>query len=479
MKKTTMLPIDDKWNVEIHGVAPGKYDNSYTFYGALSHLYKYISKNWKKNETKIQYMKIYNNTILPAIKEHNNKCIWQLTKEDFEDAIISIREKGYEIGGKQQYYSESTIQKFQYLIYIVVYIASAFNYCDDVLWGTRFELSEGDSENNETEEKTVLKKSLTVQQEQELSKALTEDIRMDGAAVGLLLMFGLGLRNAEACGLNYGDIKPLRGYNHCYVAWIYKSTKIGTNELQSGGKTINTGRIIPVPKGVYDFLYRRKMCIYRKLQDHPEAKRQEKFDIDNMPICCNGPIGDDIETYIKRCSANNISSIAPQYFKIAGIKSKQIALIDAELSDVGIVKILKEKDATAYLLRRNYATHLQILGLTTAEMQYLIGHDVEDAYESRNEFVNEERIYAMHLKLLHRPLVNDISADKKTQISVNPDTVCKIRIVADEPSEPVYIRLTIPDNSDKMIDTSVFTEGQSIHQSRQVNILQEYQKAYL
>jgi hypothetical protein len=108
---------------------------------------------------------------------------------------------------------------------------------------------------------------------------------MDGAAVGLLLMFGLGLRNAEACGLNYGDIKPLRGYNNCYVAWIYKSTKIGTNELQSGGKTINTGRIIPVPKKIYDFIYRRKMCIYRKLQEHPETKQQKKYEIDSMPIC--------------------------------------------------------------------------------------------------------------------------------------------------------------------------------------------------
>ncbi len=149
------------------------------------------------------------------------------------------------------------------------------------------------------------------------------------------------------------------------------------------------------------------------------------------------------------------------------------------MSDAGTVTILKEKDATAYLLRRNYATHLQILGFTTAEMQYLIGHDVEDAYESRNEFVNEERLYAMYQKLLHRPLVNDISVNEEIQISVDPDIMCKVRIVANEPSEPVYVKLSIPDDSKEMIETRVFTEGRSMQKSRQVNILKDYQKAYL
>ena len=477
-----MTGIDDRWAVEIHGVEAGKYNNNYTFLGALSYCYKYISsKHWKNEKTRKQNMQLYNNKILPSIKDHNSKCIWQLTKEDYEDAINTIREKGFIKNGKQCYYAESTIRNFQFLIYIVVFHAAVFQLCDDVLWGTDFVLRKekpDDSETDDiTEEKIVLKKSLTVKQEKDLFQALTEDIRMDGAAVGLLLMFGLGLRNAEACGLNYGDIKPLRNHKDCNVAWIYKSTMIGTNELQAGGKTINSGRIIPVPERIYRFLYRRKMCILRILQDHPDIKQKEEYDINNMPICCDGSIGADLKIFIKRCSANNLSSIAPPYFEKAKITSKQIAYIDAELSDTGTAKILKEKDAKAYLLRRNYATHLQILGLSTAEIQYLIGHDVEDAYESRNEFVNEERLYEMHRKLLYRPLVNDSNTSNETQISVKPDTICKVRIVANEPFEPIQVKLSVPDDEQK-ITAKVFTEGQPTKTIRQVNILEEYRKAY-
>ena len=76
----------------------------------------------------------------------------------------------------------------------------------------------------------------------------------------------------------------------------------------------------------------------------------------------------------------------------------ELAFLDEELSEENTAALLKEKEPTAYLLRRNYATQMCILGLTNAEMQYLMGHDVEDAYESRNEFVDSERIYIMYQK---------------------------------------------------------------------------------
>ena len=64
------------------------------------------------------------------------------------------------------------------------------------------------------------------------------------------------------------------------------------------------------------------------------------------------------------------------------------------------------KDPTAYLFRRNFGTHLHILGLSEPEIEYVIGHDIDDPYETRNEFVNEEKLFAIKQKMDRRPLVN-------------------------------------------------------------------------
>lgn len=66
-----------------------------------------------------------------------------------------------------------------------------------------------------------------------------------------------------------------------------------------------------------------------------------------------------------------------------------------------------EKDPTTYLLRRNYATHLDILGFEENEIQYLMGHDIEDDMDKRNFYRNEERLIEIAKKLEMRPLVNE------------------------------------------------------------------------
>ena len=243
--------IDDKWIREIHkeGIT------GLTFCGALEERYKHISLYWNST-TKEKHDREYNNTILPALENHNDILLSEYTKEDFKRAIEIIKEKGYEQNGIRKQYSVSSIQNFEYLIYAVVFQSSVVGICEDVLWDTRFAINnqEESIEAQEIESRVRIKKSLSVLQEKSLLRAVTKRINEDGAIVALLLMLGLGLRNAEACGLNYGDIKLIEGYEGCYVAWIYKSTRIESNELQSGGKTINTGRIVPVPKKIMIFL---------------------------------------------------------------------------------------------------------------------------------------------------------------------------------------------------------------------------------
>lgn len=465
MAKTS---IDDNWIREIF--SDGK--NEYTFCGALEYRYSHIAKNWN-SKTRKEYESIYNTTILPALKNHNDKSIREYTREDYEEAIEYIKDKGYEQNGIHKPYAESTIQKFKNLIYNVVYQACVYGLCDNVLWGTVFAFDISD-EDDKIEERVVLKKSLSIEQEKRLSKEIMTDVDEDGALVALLLMWALGLRNAEACGLNYGDIKPIEGHPDIFVAWIYKSTKIDSNELQSGGKTYNTGRIIPIPEKLKTFLSARKDLLLKVIsqQGKPDVE------IDDLPICCNGWIDPETQSYLERCKADHVSIAAHDAFEAAGITSKQLAFLDAELSEGNTASILKEKDPTAYLLRRNFATQMCILGLSTSEMQYLIGHDVEDAYESRNEYVDSERIYSMYLKLRHRELLNEKTNDySKAEICISNNDTVKIHISAKEPTDS--IKLSIGETGDLTgVETKWFEETRNFVADRTVNILESYHSRY-
>lgn len=438
----------------------------YTFCGALEYRYKHIATNWN-DETRRKYAREYNDIILPALINHNVKTIDEYTKEDYEEAIENIREKGFERDGIMRKYAESTIHHFQNLIHYVVFQSSVYGMCEDVLWGSKFTISKL-GEEVERESRVHLKKSLSAEQEKSLLKELLSNPYEDGAMVALLLMWGLGLRNSEACGLNYCDIKSIEGHPECYAAWIYKTTKIQSNELQSGGKTYNTGRIVPVPEKILAFLSKRRMRIIEMITNQGLTD----VNVEELPICNAGFLDYDRDVYLTRCKADHVTMAAHVVFESAGIFSEQIAYLDLELSDGKTASILKEKEPTAYLLRRNYATQMCILGLTNAEMQYLLGHNVEDAYESRNDFVDNERIYSMYLKLQKRSILNNMVDNNNTvKINIPEKSTLKIKVTAAEPTDNVSVNVIT--KNPKMIQTKWFESSQKGSYDRTVNILEQ------
>lgn len=443
----------------------------YTFCGALEYRYKHIAAHWNA-ETRKKYNRAYNDIILPALENQNEKTIDEYTKEDFEVTIERIRQKGYIQNGVHRQYAESTIHQFQNLIYYVVFQSSVYGLCTDVLWGTNFVI-DNIGEEQEKESRVFLRKSLSVVQEKNLLKELLSDINEDGSMVALALMWGLGLRNAEACGLNYGDIKPLEGHSECQVAWIYKSTKIESNELQSGGKTYNTGRIVPVPDKLVAFLAERKSQIAKLVSE------QGLLDvvIDELPICNDGYLDYDSDSFLTRCKSDHVTEAAHVAFENAGITSAQVAYLDAELLTDQTASILKEKEPTAYLLRRNFATQMCILELSNAEMQYLMGHCVEDAYESRNEFVDSERIYSMYLKLRNRTLLNNSTTTTNTmKLAIHGKSIVKINAVSAEPTDNVHVEIKAKDPD--MVRTNWFEESHTRVYDRSINILETYHRDY-
>ena len=83
----------------------------------------------------------------------------------------------------------------------------------------------------------------------------------DGVKVGLALMSLSGMRNEEACGINFGDIAELHTHPGFYYLRMYKTTVATGNTLKKGGKTRNAPRNIPIPTVLSRFLEERKKFV--------------------------------------------------------------------------------------------------------------------------------------------------------------------------------------------------------------------------
>ena len=73
------------------------------------------------------------------------------------------------------------------------------------------------------------------------------------------------------------------------------------------------------------------------------------------------------------------------------------------LEEISQESYLIEKDPTPYLFRRNYATHLYCLEFPEAEIQYLLGHDIEDSMRYRNYYTNPDEIYRFFERMKRHP----------------------------------------------------------------------------
>ena len=83
-----------------------------------------------------------------------------------------------------------------------------------------------------------------------------------GECVALLAMLLLGLRTSEAAGLSYGDIRQMD--EELYAIERRYVEKQSSRDVQVGGKTSNSYRLLPLVKEFRDFLMERKrkrLCI--------------------------------------------------------------------------------------------------------------------------------------------------------------------------------------------------------------------------
>lgn len=382
-------------------------DGTLTLAGVLhSHMFEYDEKGenvgifrdrWKV-ETIELYMTICCEKLFPELPR--DKGIDTYTVEEFDEVLHRIR--------VAMNYQASTMNHYILLLARICYAGFVHGHCLDFLWGTRYQMTAGKSKPLVEEKADVLlriRKSLTEAEEQAILDILFEDPETaSGQTVGLAIMCLSAVRNNEACGLNWGDLRRLREFGETQTLWIYKTTAVGKNILKAGGKTRNASRVLPIVAKLGDFLEKRKAFIQSKIDD---GTLPVDTKIEDLPMVCRG------EDYTTRCKSGDLSVAGRLLFKQIHFEQKRMVYWEIWVQEQSAAKRIEEKDATTYLFRRNFGTHIRNMGFTMAQVQYYMGHDVEDDFETRNGFTNEENLQEMARILKGHPLCMAQGVEKK------------------------------------------------------------------
>ena len=460
---------DSNWIASIDGKS--------TFAGIIVDHYNEMCDDnyWRAESTKNNYRADYERRILPFIEDHDQRTIDSYTLDQYREIIFSIRNTGR--------FTEDRIMHFMRLIAAVAQMANKkYNY-PNVLSGTAFDLPLTSDEKEGIRELLTLKRSLGSDQELTIYHKLTKDYRMSGELFGALLMFVFGVRNGEAAAITFSDIMESYVEDGFHILMIYKTIESKNHRRVSSGKTPNADRIIPVPDDIYSFLMQRRKYISEQTGKTPK-------DVNELPIAC---IGNDFE---KACYPDQIAQAAKMLFFEIGLKPKVLSYLDYEIMNGEDPVVVKEKEPTSYLMRRNFATQMAIIGMNEAEIQFLLGHDITDSYETRNEMISFDALKQMSYKMQERGIfyhkietidipridnnteycITDFSAIN-INITISENETLLLRVNSDEPQGKIIVKTRMDDNH--TIDKTDYTKKPDYQADRTINILNDYHRTYL
>lgn len=413
----------------------------YTFYGIYDTYYNSFQRTVRSEKTQFQRNDMLNNNILPNLRGHDIKSIDQYTREDFENCIRRIIDRGQisaKNKGKRVKYADSTVQQMRNIIADIESAAANYGECEDVLADTYFKLDTKEY----TDTVLLTKKSIPYNTASTMINSLMSRVNADGEDIGFLLVVACGLRINECTAVNFGNILEMKYHPGNYKLRVFESTQRNSKQLKTSGKTQNADRYVPLYDRVADFVLKRKEYVADCLKNSGIDA-----DIDGLPIACRG--GD----YFTRCTTKQISDRAREIMIKHRIDSKVLACIDMEMYS-GNLCSTREKNPTGYLGRHLFATWLAFLNLDASQIQAVIGHDIEDSGESRNEFASEDKLYVIKQKMDRMPLYrlgppdgilvsgcrNGVSGTGSLMLCIDED-IASLTITAEteEPSDTLHI----------------------------------------
>lgn len=451
-----------------------------TFYGVFQGHKTECANIWRKwsDETLEQYENHIIRHIVPNLPDHNLRSIDEYTLEDFQAVLQRLEQNGL---------AERTREKMLHIMKTVVAVASEhYSYVDNCFNTPKAKKDVNYSAKvQKPPELCVPPRSLTPEQELRVDSYIKEN-KSDPLVLGLWLMFACGLRNSEVCGLNFSYIVESRDEPGEYELRIPQSGKPSQRAPQIGGKTYNTARSIPLEK---------KMAL--ELLDLRD-ERLKKAGVDqDLPIIHDG------NQLTQRCMGRDLTKAARKLFLSIGMTREVINEIEKdihreaqefkELLDDEEFRLI-EKDPTAYILRRNFATHLYLLGFTAEENAYLMGHVIEDPSIQRSDYLDPKMFARLRHKLKRRPIINSLNNGELVKIHTGKNTFQaaslarmyipagsrRVHIMASgkEPGTPLLIRIRTKDpQTDIKVEYGEAKAKMSVI-SEQVSIDKLYRDAY-
>lgn len=448
------------------------------FIGAVRAYFDLYTQHCSEN-TKEIYIRDYNERIFPIISP--SLAVHEYTEETIERYRTQLQSR--------YNYDDATIRsRYDHLL---------SNPCEvffevqgsmlNPLWGAGFKFRESESE-TKREKLLKIRKSLTVQEELRAKAVLLDNPKTeDGTLVGLAIMFLAAVRNAEACGLSFGDLRKFEKYQNNYYLRVYETTGTDSNVLKLGGKTSNAPRYVPIPQVLSDFLLRRREYVESMISfPFTDQKGRVHASIDTLPMACRK------DRFGTRCETKDLSDAGRNLLRY------QLKLSEEQVSGINVLiqedsEDLGEKEATTYLFRRNMATHLYTLGFDQLQIQYYMGHRLENSNLRRSDFTDEELLYKMSVLLENHPLNENhtkcfkVSVEDKTEAMW--ENIPDVEIIFDlqEQKEQYYIKIANCELCDAIevelsgqdCQIEVHSGADRTKQAAKVNIVKKIRDSYV
>lgn len=441
-----------------------------------------IKTGWDP-ETVKKYISNYENIIIPAMSETDFGLtdLSLFTRDDLEAVLFIIGEKRI-LQGEDQY-DEEYMNHFRFIIWRVYKAGFENGHYDDQLGFERIKLFGKGTDKISKARMEILKKSLTLEEEERIAEWFKTELNpevSDGELYGLLLMYCLGLRNAEACGLTFMNISKIQSRD--YSCAFITTTLDDKGRRKVGGKTDNMPRIIPVYDFLRDIIQARKEAIVRKLSSDGIPSPEQV--VEKYPIACKKLEFEKnaISRDLTKAGGELLNKLCDKDFDLRSeLVSQQ--LFRERLKD----ELVDEKDSTTYLFRRNFATGLYGLGFSINQCQYLMGHLFEGNNDLREYYTNTDRQDELRRLFDHHPIklffgesVDRIkvqikhSTKKKTVHfdvhSKEPNADIKLRLIGSSPG-PVNAKLSkgfLPEYANTVdVRTKIVKASKQIIKSKQ------------
>ena len=417
------------------------YDGEETFYGILQSYFTVvdatgqnigISRRWN-DTTAAQYVRDFNNRLLPTIHRlfGPEKPMHTYSAEDFELILSELK--------KNHHYAQDSVRHYRHLIRLTYYAGvDGGKYADQLFWEEILDdLNDPEQfEKHRIAAMTRTRKSFSVREDIRMLRYFLslDPITATGEDIGLMLMYFLGIRNNESCGSDYGAIRLMTTHPENAVYDMLQTTKIGSNELKSGGKTGNAPRTLPLYRWVFDFLEKRKIWIENEVKNGTLRLPDGIQSLDQLPVVCKG------NDLVRRAHTTDLSRSGRTLFQTIGISRSELAVLQQILfSEEFRETQIDEKDPTTYLLRRNVATRLYTLGFEWTKIQYWIAHEIEDSLLQRNFFADEETLYELAVAYERHPIFSIMRAVCEGKTNAEQKESLGQRLTKDEQKETCYL----------------------------------------